>query len=81
MPALRQLLNIVKHMVKVATNRLDRAKVLSDIHRICDINKLIISSLVTCHQLSVTVAAHVNIPLHPDLLIDKCYSHQEVYNI
>ncbi|XP_067939467.1 ubiquitin carboxyl-terminal hydrolase 24-like [Watersipora subatra] len=77
MPALKQLLCIVKHVVKIATNRVDRSKVLTDIHRNCDINKLIISSLVSSHQLAVKTAGELSVALHSSMLVDTRYTHQE----
>lgn len=78
MPALKQLLSIVKHVVKVATNRVDRSKVVADLHKSCDIIKLIMSSLVSSHQLAVKAAGDMGTELHPALRIDNRYSHQEV---
>lgn len=79
-PALRQVLNLVKHMVKQATTRADKSKVLTDIHKSSEITKLLVYSLVQCHQTAVQRAQSLSVPLSPELLIDEKYTHQEVRN-
>lgn len=78
MPALKQLLSLVKHIVKTATNRADKSKILSDIHKTADITKLLMGSLISCHQSAVTASINMGIALYPHLAIDGKYTHLEV---
>lgn len=77
MPSLKQLLNLIRNVVK-QTNRADRARILSDIHKICDITKLLTSSLISCHQLNVKAATATGMELHPAFSADSKYTHEEV---
>lgn len=78
MPALKQLLHLIKHIIKQTTNRADRSKVISDIHKSCDIYKLFMSSLISCHQAAVKKSIEMGAALHPSLIVDSQYTHQEV---
>lgn len=78
MPSLRQLLNLVRHLVKQAATRAEKSRLLSDIHRSSEIIKLLVSSLIACHNRSVTCAQRQGVGLYPYLMIDDNYNHKEV---
>lgn len=81
MPALKQLLSLVKHIVKSATNRADKAKILTEIHKTADITKLLMSSLISCHQTAVTSSLEMGVALCAPLSIDGKYTHQQVSHL
>ena len=78
MPALKQLHSLVNHIVKSATSRADKTKILKEIHTTAEITKLLMSSLITCHQAAVTSSIDMGVALCPPLSIDGKYTHQEV---
>lgn len=72
--ALRLLLDIIRNMAKNSFNKGDKV-FLQELNRNSDLVKLLVTSLVKCHQRAV--AAACGEPLLPSLLVDGRYTHQE----
>lgn len=75
LPALKQLFNITRSIVKTSANKQDKAT-LSELNKTHEIVKLITSSLVRCYKMSHLAAGDVK--LSASTVVDGRYSHAEV---
>jgi len=73
MPALKQLLNLIKHIVKQAMSKAEKAKIIKEMQSAAELTKLLVGSIVSCHQKAVELGE-----VGPALLIDGRYTHKEV---
>lgn len=75
LPALRQLTNISKNIIKQSFQKADKG-VIHELNKNCDVMKLVTNSLVKCHKQGLAVTGDTN-PLTPNTLVDGRYTHSD----
>ncbi|XP_070196439.1 ubiquitin carboxyl-terminal hydrolase 24-like isoform X2 [Littorina saxatilis] len=73
LPALRQLMNISKNIIKASFQKADKG-VIHELNKNCDVMKLVTNSLVKCHKQAVTVVGDTA-QLTQATLVDGRYTH------
>ena len=76
-PALRQLQDISKTIARQKLTKSDRT-FLHDLNRSHDLIKLVVASLVRCHQAAVESSKEQGVELNGNVLVDERYKHSEV---
>jgi len=79
-PALHQLKEISRTIVKQRVSKADRT-FLHDLNRSHDLIKLVVASLVRCHQAAVESSKEQGVELSGNVLVDERYKHSEVLSI
>ncbi|XP_050400806.1 ubiquitin carboxyl-terminal hydrolase 24 isoform X1 [Patella vulgata] len=74
LPALRQLINISKNIMKQSQHKTDKG-VLLELNKNCDIIKLVTNSLIKCHKQGVCCVGDGQ--LLPDTIVDGRYPHAD----
>ncbi|XP_046339329.2 ubiquitin carboxyl-terminal hydrolase 24-like isoform X2 [Haliotis rufescens] len=75
LPALRQLINISKNIIKQSFHKADKG-VIHELNKNCDVIKLVSSSLVKCHK-NATAMVGDGQPLQENSVVDGRYTHAD----